>query len=134
MAVNDLDDGATCLDESSFESTIHGQRGRSEADGQRNDVVVRMGNPFWAIDHRSPFIQQVEQQTSALSVEGLEFKPDTCGNQPCRAADQRKQGMVKVDVGINRRGPAAGVDDQFHVLASDDRGVSNEAPAGAGAA
>ena len=83
-------------------------------------------------DERCAVVEQGKQQPTPLTIKGVEFLPHANGHQPCGSSNQRQQGMVKVDLGIDRCGPTAGVDDEIHVSASDDCCMANEAPAGTG--
>ena len=73
-----------------------------------------------------------ESSNHASDDQGRRVPPHAERHQPCGSSNQRQQGMVKVDLGIDRCGPTAGIDDEIHVSASDDRCMANEAPAGTG--
>ena len=132
MPVHHFNHRATGLDQASFEGAIHGQRGRLSFRRQGHDEIVRVLMFSGMVDDRCTLVQQAEQQATPFPVEGFEFFPDPDGHQPCGTTNQGEQGVVQVDLRINRRSPTAGVNDEIHVLASDDRCVADEAPAGSG--
>ena len=82
MAVDHLNDRTTRLDQTAFQSAVNGQCGCLSCDGQRHDVIVRVGLLVFSLNDRGPFIQQGEQQPTSLSVKGPEFFPDAGRNQP----------------------------------------------------